>query len=292
MLEINARWSRLPANIRGAGCVALGGFLLIVMAAMVKHLGRTLPVFEVVFVRFAFGLIFILPVVWRMGFAIVKTRKLGLHVARGAVGYLGNLCFVFALVHMAIGDTVTIQFSRPLVMVVIAALFLGEAVGRGRAALTVAGFAGVVLITRPFGGGFEPWVLVALTGTVFATLVVVTVKRLTRTESTVVIMFYFVLITTVLSAIPAIIAWRTPSWGELGFLFLIGLFGIAGQSLFTHGIGLCETSFVLPFDYLRIVYAFVLGAIWFAEIPDIWGASGAAVIVASSLWLLKGESRR
>ncbi len=292
MQSLKAKWSHLPANIRGAGCVAAGGFLLIVMASLVKHLGQSLPAFEVVFVRFLSGLIVILPVVWRLGFGILRTRRLGLHMTRGVVGFFGNLCFFFALIHMAIGDTVTIQFSRPLVMVVIAALFLGEVVGKRRGALTVIGFSGVLLITRPFGDGFEPWALVALTGTIFATLVVITVKLLTRTEQTVVIMFYFALTTTALSLIPAVLTWQTPTWAELGLLFLTGVLGIVGQSMFTHGIGLGETSFVLPFDYLRIVYAFAFGAIMFSEVPDIWGAAGAAVIVVSSLYLLKGERGR
>ena len=85
-------------------------------------------------------------------------------------------------------------------------------------------------------------------------LVVITVKFLSRTEQMVVIMFYF--------------------------------------ALFTHGIGLGETSFVLPFDYLRIVYAFAFGALVFAELPDVWGITGAAIIVVSSVWLLRGEERR
>ncbi len=292
MPSIIAKWSRLPTNIRGAACVVAGGFVLIVMAGLVKHLGQSLPAFEVVFVRFLSGLIVILPVVWRLGFGVLRTHRPGLHLMRGVVGFFGNLCFFFALIHMSIGDTVTIQFSRPLVMVVIAGLFLGEIVGRRRAALTVAGFLGVLMITRPFSAGFEPWALVAVVGTVFATLVVITVKLLTRTEQTVVIMFYFALTTTALSLVPAVLTWQTPTSAQLALLILTGILGIVGQSLFTHGIGLGETSFVLPFDYLRIVYAFAIGAIWFAEVPDMWGAAGATVIVASSLYLLKGERRR
>jgi drug/metabolite transporter (DMT)-like permease len=292
MTSVIARWSQLPANIRGAGCIVVGGFLLIVMASIVKQLGQSLPAFEVVFVRFFSGLIVIFPLVWRLGFGILRTQRLGLHLTRGLVGFFGNLCFFFALIHMAIGETVTIQFSRPLVMVVIAGLFLGEMFDKRRTTLTIVGFGGVLLITRPFGAGFEPWALVALAGTVFATLVVITVKMLTRTEQTVVIMFYFAVTTTLLSLVPAVLTWQTPTWAELGLLFLTGFLGIVGQSLFTHGIGLGETSFVLPFDYLRIVYAFVIGMIWFAEVPDVWGATGATVIVASSLYLLKSEGRR
>ena len=84
-------WERLPANVRGAAFVITGTFTLIVMAALVKHLGQSLPAFEVLFVRFLAGLIVILPVVWRQGFAILHTNKLHLHMARGFVGALGIL---------------------------------------------------------------------------------------------------------------------------------------------------------------------------------------------------------
>ncbi len=275
------RLAALPANIRGAFYVGLGTIFLVLMAALAKHLGETLPVFVIVFVRFLAGLVVLLPVIWRLGFANLRTGRLGLHMIRGGIGFMGNLALFFALVHMAIGDAITIQFSRPLIMVVIAALFLGERVGRGRVLATVLGFCGIVMITRPFGSGFEPWALVALAGAVFATLVALSIKLLTRTEQTMVIMFYFALFTTLLSAIPAIIVWQWPSPVEFALLILTGALGMLGQSLFTHGIGTGETSFVLPFDYLRILYAFILGVIWFAEIPLAWSFAGAATIIIS-----------
>lgn len=290
--SLKAAWSGLPANIRGVAFVVTGAFLLIVMASLVKHLGQTLPAFEVLFVRFLAGLVVLLPVIWRLGFRVLKTDRLGLHLTRGFVGFMGNICFFFALINMAIADTVTIQFSRPLIMVVLATLFLGEVVGLRRGLVTLIGFTGILMITRPFGEGFEPWALAALGGAVFGSLVVLTVKLLSRTEPTLVIMFYFALTTTLFSLIPALMVWETPTWTELGLLILTGALGIVGQSMFTHGVGLGETSFVMPFDYLRIVYSFILGMIWFAEVPGFWSFAGAAVIVASSVYLLRTERPR
>jgi drug/metabolite transporter (DMT)-like permease len=282
-------WMGLSPNVRGAGFVTGGAFVLIIMASVIKELGKTLPVFEILFVRFLVGLLVLVFVVWRTGFGQLHTKKPHYHLLRGFVGFMGNLCFVFALVNMAIADTVTIQFSRPLITAVIAVLFLGEIIGWRRGIATAVGFAGVLMITRPFGEGFEPWALVALSGTVFATLVVLMIKLLSRTESTLVIMFYFALFTTLFAFIPAVIVWQTPTGTELALLVLCGVLGVIGQSLFTHGIGLGETSFVMPFDYLRIVFSFIVGFIWFSEIPGIWSFAGAAVIIASSLYLLRGK---
>jgi drug/metabolite transporter (DMT)-like permease len=285
-------WDRIPANIRGACFVAVGGFLLIAMASLVKHLGQTLPAFEVLFVRFLAGLIVIFPLVWKMGFRILRTNKIHLHATRGFVGFMGNLGFFFALIHISLADTVTIQFSRPLFMILIAAAFLGETVGRNRAFVTIVGFIGILMITRPFGDGFDPWALSAVGGALFGTLVVLTIKVLSRTEQTITIMFYFAVFTTLFAFIPAMFVWQTPTWTELGLLILTGTLGIVGQGLFTHGVGLGETSFVMPFDYLRIVYSFILGMIWFSEVPGIWSFIGAAVIIGASVFLLRTERRK
>ncbi|MGB5082459.1 MAG: DMT family transporter [Burkholderiales bacterium] len=289
MKSLRTSWAGLSANLRGAAFVIVGAFVLILMASLVKQLGKSLPVFEVLFVRFLVGLLLLLPVIWRLGFERLRTKKLHLHLVRGFVGFMGNLCFFIALVNMAIADTVSIQFARPLILAVIASVFLGEVIGARRGIVTVVGFAGVLMIARPFGGGFEPWALVALTGTIFGSLVVLMIKLLSRTEPTLVIMFYFALFTTLFAAIPAAMTWQTPTWTELALLVLCGALGIVGQSLFTHGVGLGETSFVMPFDYLRIVYSFILGFVWFAEVPGFWSFAGAAVIIASSLYLLRSQ---
>ena len=284
-------WRNISNNIKGALLVALGGLLLIIMAAIVKHLVQTLPAYQVLFVRFLAGFLIILPVVFRMGIKIFHTEKLHYHFARGFYGFMGNLLFFLALIHIALADTVTIQFSRPLFIILIIALFLGEKVNITRKMITVTGFIGIVMITNPFFGEFNPWVFSAVGGAFFASLVVLTVKILTRTEHTVTIMFYFAAFTTIFSLIPAVMTWQTPTMLELILMILAGVFGIVGQGIFTHGIGLGETSFVMPFDYLRIVYSFLLGIILFSEVPDVWSFVGAVIIVISSLYLIKNESK-
>ncbi len=285
-----SRWDGLSPNLKGAGYVSLGAALLIVMASMVKYLSQTLPPLEIQFVRFGMGLMILVPVLWRLGFRRLRTTKIRLHATRGFVGFLANTCLYFALANMAISDAITIQFSRPLVMVVIAVLILKHVVGWQRALVAAVGFAGIILITRPFGDGFQPWALVALTGAIFASSAAFVIKELTRTEETMVIMFYFAFFTTLFSAIPAAFVWQTPNSWELVVLFTAGLIGITGQSLFTHGLGLGETTFVMPFDYMRIVYSFVIGIIWFGEIPGLWSYLGSALIVVSGLFLIRTES--
>ncbi|NQV56470.1 MAG: DMT family transporter [Rhodospirillales bacterium] len=283
---------RASANIRGALLVISGAFCLTVMASIAKFLGASLPVPVIVFMRFLAGFIILFPVVWRYGFINLKTDKFKLHLLRGGIGFLGNVAMIFSVVHIVMADAMTIQFSRPLFTVFLAGLFLGEVIGKQRAGAAIVGFIGIIIITRPFGDGFNIWYLSAVGGAVTATLVILVVKILSRTEPTIVIIFYFTVITTVLGAIPALIFWQTPTWTELALLVVMGFLGVLGQSLFTHGIGIGETSFVLPFDYLRIVFGFIIGLIWFAEFPSAWSYVGAAIIVVSSYYLIRTERRK
>src|SRR5262249_23984181 len=160
--------------------------------------------------------------------------------------------------------------SRPLFMIVLAALFLNETTGWKRGIATMVGFTGILIYTRPFGGGFDFAALVGAAGAFFGALVVVAIKQLSRTESTKVIMFYFAFWGAIFSRIPALLVWQTPTWHELALLVLVGFPGIAGQSMISHGVTMAETTLVLPFDYLRIVYALGFGVLLFNEVPDRW----------------------
>lgn len=286
-------WSGFSANVRGAVLVTLGALLLTGMAILVKFLGKRLDSFEILFFRSFIGLLFILPLAFQYGWGICRTKIPLMHMTRGGIGILGNFCLFYSLTHLLLADAMALQFSRPLFMIVLAALFLHEATGWKRGIATIVGFTGILMMTRPFGGpGFEPDVLIGALGAFFGALVVVAIKQLSRTETTKVIMFYYAFWGAIFSFIPAVLVWQTPTWHELWLLILIGFLGIAGQSLITHGVSMAETTVVLPFDYLRIVYAALFGWLLFSEVPGPWSIAGALVIVISTLYILTIEARK
>ena len=289
---IHQRWMGLSANVRGAILVTLGALLLTIMAVFVKILGTRLSSFQILFFRSFIGLLFILPLAFQQGWGICRTKIPMMHMTRGGIGIMGNFCFFYSITHLLLADAMALQFSRPLFMIVLAALFLGEIVGWKRGIATLIGFSGILLYTRPFGAGFEPDALVGAAGAFFGALVVVAIKQLSKTESTTVIMFYYAFWGAIFSLVPALLVWQTPTWPEMALLLLVGFLGIAGQSLITHGVTQAETTVVLPFDYLRIVYAALLGLLLFNEIPGPWSIAGAVIIVASTLYILALEAKR
>jgi len=283
-----AVWARMSPNLKAVILVSVGAILLTVMAVFVKILGARLHSAQLMFSRAMIGFLLFAPLLLlREGVNVIWTARPGMHLARGFFGACGNYCFFYAITHMVLADAMALQFSRPLFMIILAFLFLGEVAGFRRIAVTVAGFAGILVMLRPFGGGFDPDGLVAVAGALFGGLVVIAIKKLASTEPTRRIIFYYAFYTAAFSAIPAALVWVNPTGIEWAMLLLIGFLGILGQSSITQGFTMGEATITVPFDYMRIVYSGIFGILLFQEIPTWWSVAGAALIVGSNLYLMR-----
>jgi drug/metabolite transporter (DMT)-like permease len=282
----------MDSRARGIALVSGGSLTLVVMATLVKFLGRNLPAMEILFFRSLIGFFFILPFFVRNPLEPLRTKRPGMHLVRGATGAVGNACFFWTITHMLLADAMALQFSRPLFMIPLALIFLGEIAGWRRTIVALVGFLGIMLYARPFTAGFEPGAFVGAAGALAGGLVVIWIKRLATSEPTRVIMFYYAFWNAVFALIPAVLLWVTPTWSELTLLTLVGFLGISGQGLITHGLALGEATVLVPLDYSRIVYSAVLGFLLFGELPGVWSFAGMGLIVASSLYLVLTEKRR
>ena len=216
--------------------MSLGSITLVVMAMLVKQVGSHIPTIEILFFRSFIGFFFVLPMFIRNPMEPLRTKRLGMHVVRGMIGTLGNISFFWTLTHMLLADAMALQFSRPLFMMPLALLFLGEIAGWRRTAITIVGLRRHRALRAAVHGGlrsgrFRRRRLVRSSGA----LVVICIKRLSKTEPTRTIMFYYAISNALFSLIPTIWLWVTPDWFELTLLVLIGLLGISGQGLITHG---------------------------------------------------------
>jgi drug/metabolite transporter (DMT)-like permease len=286
------RWEGMDGVRRGIALVSLGSLTLVLMATLVKHLGERLPAMEIFFFRSLIGFALVVAVMWRDPLEPLRTHRPGMHFVRGATGAVGNACFFWTLTHMLLADAMALQFSRPLFMIPLAILFLGEFVGWHRIGVALVGFLGIVVYARPFTAGFEPGVFIGALGAFTGGLVVICIKRLQTSEPTRVIMFYYAFWNAVIAAVPSAIWWVTPTPYELAILALVGLLGISGQSLITHGLSQGEATVLVPLDYSRVVYSAVIGYLLFSEVPGPWSFAGMALIMAASLYLVLTEKRR
>jgi len=174
----------------------------------------------------------------------------------------------------------------------LAVLILGETVDWRRWAATAFGFLGVIVMVRPGETGFDTAWLVAVVAAVLFALGIIFIRSLSSTEPVIRILFYYHVFGIVLFAGPSAAVWQPPEAGQFAMLALSGALPCAGMVCFVKGFSIGEASFVGPFEYLRLIYAALIGYYMFAEIPSVWTAVGAVMIIASALYIARANSPR
>lgn len=294
--QLAVRWSGLPPNLRGALWMLLAGAFFSLQGAAVKAVGTRLDVFQVQFFRCLFGLLAVLPFILGpaltgRGLELLHTRRPFMHAARAMVGVTGMFCGFYAVTRLPLADAVAISFTRPLFLLMLAIVFLGESVGWRRWAATLVGFAGVLIIVRPGTTAFDWAALVALLGAFLIADVGVLVKKLSATERNTTILFYFTVVTTAVAVVPAVLVWQPPTPAEYALLVLVGICATIGQAFVLRAYRIGEASAVTPFDASRMLFAVAYGYVMFAEIPDRWTLAGAAILIASTIYIAQREYR-
>lgn len=264
------------------------------MAAMIKlgyaH-GVSTP--ELGFYRFLFGLPPLLAwIAWSQNWGAWRTQRPLAHVSRAAIGLTTMVLGFSALFYLPLAEATTINFAAPLFAVMLSALILKEQVGKHRWSAVLLGLLGVVIVMRPSGSdlpliGLILAVLAALGGG----LVTITIRQIGRTEGTQTTVLWFTLTSiAVLGALMPFYASRhdVTTWG---ILVALGLFGGFGQLFLTSSLRYAPVSVVVPFDYLQLLWAVLLGWLIFDNHPPTTTWIGAAVIIASGLYTVYREHR-
>lgn len=287
---LRTRWSTLPGNVQGAAWILLSCLFISSMAAIVKLLGGRLDSLQLSFFRASFGLLAILPFVACTGFAVVRTDRLGLHVSRGLLGGVGMLAGFYAITHLPLAEATAIGFTKPLFMVVLAALVLGEVVRARRWSATAVGFLGVLIMVRPGSDSLEGAALVGLLGALATATVSLLIKRLSLTEPPLCILFWLGIVTSTMTLPLALAVWRQPTLAELGLMGVAAGLASLAQVCLIRGFRVGEASALAPFDYARLPFAAGLGFLMFGEIPDRFALAGALLIVLSTLYIARREA--
>ena len=285
-------WNRLGPNHRGAVFMVGAAIGFTANSALVKALGETdFHPLQLAFLRTAVALAVMLPLAARAGPAVLRSRAPRLHVLRGSVGTAAVVAGFFALVQMPLADFIALTFTTPLFMILLAVLLLGERVRWRRWTATAIGFVGVLIMVRPGSAGFDWDALLALGMAAGIALASSTVKRFPEGEAPFAMLFWFTVLGTLLTAVPAALVWRAPNLEEWLLLMVMSSLGAAAQFLIIKAYKAGEATFVAPFDYAKLLIGGLLGYFVFAEIPDLWTLLGAAVIVASTVYIARREAQ-
>ncbi len=272
----------------GALLILLSELMFASMGATVKSVTAELPSEMAVFMRNLFGLMVLLPLLWRGGIDGLKTQITGLHLLRALAGVAAMYCFFYALSHLPLAEGMLLKMTAPLFMPLIAWQWLQEPLRR-RVLLAIGfGFLGVVLVLNPHGGVNEV-AGVGLLGGLLAALAMVTVRRLGRTESSLRVVFYFTFFSTLISSVPMLWSWQTPNQLQWILLFLIGALGTLGQLLLTRGYSIAAASNVSPFTYFSVIFGAIYGYLFWNETLNILFVAGALMIALAGVLALSSS---
>ncbi|MDJ0610659.1 MAG: DMT family transporter [Kiloniellales bacterium] len=276
---------------RAIALMILGVGLFSIMDALVKWLGESYPTVQLVFFRSLFAFIPLGFLMFRDGVsqALRMNDRQG-HLLRAVVGVLALWAFFYAFAHMPLADVIAITFAAPVFVTALSVPLLGERVGLRRWSAVLVGFLGVLIMIQPGAGVFQTVALVPLGGVVFYALAMVFVRKLSRTETSASIVFYFTLACTLVSGAALPFSWVTPEPWDWALLVALGLIGGMAQITFTRAVSLADVSVIMPFEYTAMLWAVVLGFFIWGEVPgnNIW--IGVAIVMASGLYILYREA--
>ena len=278
-------------SLRAVLLILLAELLFATMGATVKAAASTLPFEMLVFARNLAGLAVVGILVWRMRTPLrTHRRTLPLHLMRTALGLTAMYCMFVTLEHLPLANAVLLKMTAPLFVPLFAALWVGESTGRGTAWALTLGFVGVMIVLRP-AGDWSAIAMIGVLGGAAMAMAKVSVRRLTRSEPVMRIVFYFALFATLLSALPLPWRWQTPVGHEWWLLLGLGVFGTAAQLLVTQALRHSHATAVAPLSYASLLFGGLLGYLFWDEVPGPAFIGGAGLVVLAGLLVVHGARR-
>jgi drug/metabolite transporter (DMT)-like permease len=280
-----------PSPRKAAAWMAGWLTAMLVMAVAGREATRTLHVFQIMEMRSVLGFVLLWPLLHASGgIAAMRTRRLGRHVARNAVHYAAQFGWFFALTMIPIAQVVAIEFTMPIWTALLAVAFLGERLGAARIVAVALGLVGVAVIVRPGLDHVDPGQLIALAAAVGFAISIILVKSLTTTESVVAIIFWMLVVQSVIGIVPAALVWRTPTAHVWPWIGVIALCGTYSHYCMTQALRHADAMMIVPMDFLRVPLTAVAGWLVYGERIDLFTVVGAGLILVANLLNLRRAS--
>jgi drug/metabolite transporter (DMT)-like permease len=286
-----------PVTIFAMASTALRGALWMlgavlcfsVMAVSVRELLARMEAFEVLFWRVGAALLLTLLFLPRTGLAALRTSRIGLHFTRNAFHFFAQLAWIYAIGALPFATVFAIEFVFPVWVALLAMVVLGERMNRGRVVMLILGLAGVLVILRPGFAFVHPAALVMLAGSLGFAVNAITTKQLSRTDSTVAIIFWMLVMQTPPALIAAAPHWVAPQLVDLPWICALGFCNAGAHLCLTRALRLADASLVVPIDFVRLPLIAVIGALFYGEPLQVAVFIGAAMIFAGSYYSVSRE---
>jgi drug/metabolite transporter (DMT)-like permease len=281
---------RTPSKPKAALWMAGWLTLMLIVAVAGREATRELNVFQIMEVRSVLGFFMLYPLLHISGgLAAMKTSRPLQHIGRNLIHYAAQLGWFFALTLIPLGQVVSIEFTMPIWTAILAASFLGERMNLAKILAIALGLFGVAIIVRPSTSGVDPGQLIALGAAVGFGTSIAMMKSLTRTETTLRIIFWMLVIQSAAGLLPSVYVWQWPSSWASGWLVVIAVCGTFSHYCMARAMLYADATVVVPMDFLRVPLTALAGWLIYAEQLDVLTVLGAALILAGNLLNLRSS---
>ena len=270
-------------HLLGAIYVIISGLLFAIMGVGVKFLFNELPVIEVVFFRNSFGLLLLLFFMVRRLRDLVTTNALKFHLVRALLGLGAMFCFYFAIGHVDLSTAVLLSNTSPIFAPIVAYFWLGEKVPISARLALVIGFLGVFLLLKPGELTFNVAAFTGLLSGVLSALSITVIRYMSSTESPTRIVFYNSVIGVVVSAVPLLWYWVTPTASHFMILSGIAISATLAQLAITRGLALAPIATIGPFSFSTVLFAGIFGWVLWLELPDALSLLGTLLVITGGV---------
>ena len=278
--------------VRGALWMLGAVLSFALMAVAVRELLRHMDVLQILALRTLVTLLIVCATIPRHGLAPLRTRRLPVHAARAVLHVGGQFCWMYALGALTLATVFAIEFTMPVWAALLAALFLGERLNRGRMVQLVLGLAGIAIILRPGVGAFHVAALVMVLGSMFYASSIILTKHLSASDSALAVIFWMSAIQLPLTFALAAPVWVAPILTDLPWVIAVGSASFIAHYTMTRAMKLADATVVTPIDFIRLPLIAVVGAVVYSEPFDPMVIAGAAVIFAGTYYSLSRETLR
>lgn len=266
------------------------GVLFVCVTALVKTLGPVIPAAEAAFLRYALGLVFVIPMIRPILRAHLTRRQWSLFALRGLAHSGGVALWFYAMARIPIADVTAMNYLSPIYVTLGAALFLGEGLALRRILAVVAALIGALIILRPGFREVGPGHLAMLAAAVVFGASYLLAKLLGDETSPAVVVGMLSIFVAIGLAPMAAMQWVTPSWHALGMLAAVACVATAGHYTMTLAFAAAPITVTQPVTFLQLLWACLLGYFVFGEGIDLWVVVGGGVILASVTFITWREA--
>ncbi|MCH8112867.1 MAG: DMT family transporter, partial [Proteobacteria bacterium] len=244
---------------------------------------------QIRFFRNTVSLAIMLPVVAAIGWSRMRSRYTRLHVVRNVIHLAASLGWYQGIAVLPLAQVFAIEFTAPFWVALMAVILLGERMNRGRATALIFGLAGMLIILRPGFSEFNIGSLYVLGAAVGFAGTHIATKRLTGTDTVVMVLFWMVAIQFPISAVAAVFSWSALSWGMVPWALLVGATGLSAHYCMTRALHLADATVVIPMDFMRLPLIAIVGFAVYSEGFDAFVLIGALVMFSGNYVSIRRE---